>query len=352
MLPVISWPVQATATASSSGGAVGVEQTDHSSLSHNANLYENETDHLLDPNLANIIFSAVSNIKSNLYANSKKKPRSRKVKDPCSVCSKNVSKNQIAIQCSEHQLWSHASCNGIGKSQYAKLTVESDEVPWFFILCLILANSEIFPFGFYSKTDLCDLLRVDLPSEIELLTSFEITSKLTNLPNLSSCDLDENLVQTINSKYYKAHELGKLNVTSQINNCSLFHVNIRSLTKHFEELHSLLYSCKIPFDVIGIFEFKQPVNKNFLTNVNLHEYQLHFQPTKSACSGVAMYVKKSLDHKVLNHVNALEDEFETLWIEVNTRPKCENIIVCCTYRHLDTDANKFIEYLESTCFQT
>ena len=135
-------------------------------------------------------------------------------------------------------------------------------------------------------------------------------------------------------------------MTSQINNFSLFHVNIKSLTKHFEELHPLLYSSKIPFDVIGISESKQPVNKKFLTNVNLHEYQLHSQPAKSACGGVAMYVKKSLDHKVLHHLNALEDEFETLWIELSTGPECKNIIVCCAYRH--PDANKFIEYLEST----
>ena len=36
----------------------------------------------------------------------------------------------------------------------------------------------------------------------------------------------------------------------------------------------------------------------------MHEDQLHSQPTKSECGGVAMYVKKSLDHKVLNHLNA------------------------------------------------
>ena len=121
------------------------------------------------------------------------------------------------------------------------------------------------------------MLGVDLPSQVELLPSFKITSKLTKLPDLSSCDL----VQTINSRYYKVH-------------------------------------------------------------------QLHSQPTKSGCGGVAMYVKKSLDHKVLNHLNVLEDEFETLRIEINTGPKCKNIIVCCAYRHPDTDANKFIEYLEST----
>ena len=59
-----------------------------------------------------------------------------------------------------------------------------------------------------------------------------------------------------------------------------------------------------------------------------------------------MYVKKSLDHNVLNHLNALEDEFETLWIEINTGPKSENNNVCCAYRHPDTDASKFIVYLE------
>ena len=44
MPPIISKPVQAIGTPSSSGGTVGVEQTDHSSLSHNENPYENETD--------------------------------------------------------------------------------------------------------------------------------------------------------------------------------------------------------------------------------------------------------------------------------------------------------------------
>ena len=109
----------------------------------------------------------------------------------------------------------------------------------------------------------------------------------------------------------------------------------------------LLHSSEIPFDVIGISESKQLINREFPTNVEINDYQLHSQPTKSTCGGVAMYVKKSLDHKVLNHLNALDDEFETLWIEINTSPKSKNIIVCCAYRHPDTDASKFTVYLES-----
>ena len=90
---------------------------------------------------------------------------------------------------------------------------EDDDVPWYCIQCF--KSAEIFPFGLLSKTELCDLLEVELPSQIESLPSFEIVSKLSNLHNLSSFDIDENLNQTINSRYYKGQELANLNVNKQ-----------------------------------------------------------------------------------------------------------------------------------------
>ena len=301
----------------------------------------------VDRNLAHIISTVVSSIKSGHTAKSKsKKPRACKF--PCSVCGKNVNKHQKAIACSKCLMWSHASCNGVGKSEYSKLMEEDDELPWYCLPCLILSNSEVFPFGFLSKPELCDLLGVDLPSLFELLPSYETVSKLTKMPDLDSFDLDENLILTIDSKYYKVQELNRVHSNLHVPNFSLFHVNKRSLSKHFDELHSLLYSTKIPFDVIGVTETKQLVNKDFLTNVNIEDYQLHTQPTRSSCGGVAMYIKKALDHKILHHLNALEDEFETLWVEINTGTKRKNIVMCCAYRHPDTDNTKFIEYLEAT----
>ena len=157
---------------------------------------------------------------------------------------------------------------------------EDDDVPWHCIPCLVPENSRIFPFGFLSKTELCDLMGVDLPSQLDLLPSFEIAFKLTNLPNLNSCDLDENLVQTINSSYHEIGDLPKLNINSHSHNFSLFHVNIRSLTKHFDELHLLLHSLEIPFDVIGISESKQLINREFPTNVDINDYQLHSKKLK------------------------------------------------------------------------
>ena len=103
----------------------------------------------------------------------------------------------------------------------------------------------------------------------------KLVSKLTKMPNLDSFNLDENLIQTIDSKYHKVQELDRVHSNTYGPNCSFFHVNIISLYKHFDELHSLLYSTKIPFDVIGATETKQLVNKDFLANVNIRVSQLH-----------------------------------------------------------------------------
>ena len=59
-----------------------------------------------------------------------------------------------------------------------------------------------FPFGLLSKLELLDLYGIDLPSHLETLPSFETCSKLVNLPNLNDFDIDENVINAVNSKYY------------------------------------------------------------------------------------------------------------------------------------------------------
>ena len=55
--------------------------------------------------------------------------------------------------------------------------------------------------------------------------------------------------------------------------------------------------------------------------------------------------------QIFHGLNALQDEFEILWVEINTGTKSKNIVICCAYRHPDTDNTKFIEYLEATSFK-
>ena len=68
---------------------------------------------------------------------------------------------------------------------------------------LVSSNKEqkFFLWAFLSKLELCDLNGVDLPSFLRTLPSYDTQSKVSKMPNLGDFDIDENFVQSINSKY-------------------------------------------------------------------------------------------------------------------------------------------------------
>ena len=140
MPPAISKPAHAIGTANCSADG---NMIDHQSQCGNNGIDENESNHFLDPNLVDIISNVIFKLNSNQLVKKKKYRACNKY--PCSVCDKNVNKNQKAIRCSQCQLWSHVSCNGIGKSEYKKLVEEDDGVPWYCIPCLVIENSKYFP---------------------------------------------------------------------------------------------------------------------------------------------------------------------------------------------------------------
>ena len=94
--------------------------------------------------------------------------------------------------------------------------------------------------------------------------------------------------------------------------------NLRTLSKHIDELQILLRSTEIPFDIIAISETKEQVDSGFLTNVNLHLHGYHFysQPSKTSARGVAIYIKSSLNYVIRNDLNKTEEEFEWIWVEI------------------------------------
>ena len=137
--------------------------------------------------------------------------------------------------------------------------------------------SETFPFGLLSNFDLLDLYEIDLPSLLKTLPTFETQSKLTNLPNMNDFDIDENLPSSINSKYYSLNDLNKVKVTKE--SLSFHHTNIRSLSKHLDELHTQLSMLNTVFDVIGISESKQQVGKDQILNTQIKGYVLNVLST-------------------------------------------------------------------------
>ena len=69
----------------------------------------------------------------------------------------------------------------------------------------------MFPFGHLENDELSNLYDVDFPSYVDSVSCFEITSGLTNLPNMDDYDIDEHLPSNINSSYHTLQDLLTLN---------------------------------------------------------------------------------------------------------------------------------------------
>ena len=102
----------------------------------------------------------------------------------------------------------------------------------------------------------------------------------------------------------------------------------------------------ISFDIIGISETKHQINKDFLVNVDMQGGFMYTQPSKNSCGGCAIYVNSQLDHLVRNYLSALEEEYETLWVEINNH-KAKHFLFCCLYRHHSSYVTLFLDHLTS-----
>ena len=136
------------------------------------------------------------------------------------------------------------------------------------------------------------------------------------MPDLQDFDMDENLIHKVNSKYYDVIDFPK--VKKNPHSFSLFHANLQSLSAHLEELQLLLKTLKVDFDIIGISETKEQ-SGGFLIHVNLDGYSIYSWHSSSVAGGVALYVKTNLDYIIHEDLSVLEDEFETLWVEIQTK---------------------------------
>ena len=84
------------------------------------------------------------------------------------------------------------------------------------------------------------------------------------MPNLQDYDIDEQLPSNIDSNYVSIQDLSSSDTNHT--DFSFLHMNIRSLSCHFDELQTLLVNFKVPFDVVAVLEtwdsFKRPLKVN------------------------------------------------------------------------------------------
>ena len=171
---------------------------------------------------------------------------------------------------------------------------ESDDVPFYCILCIIHNNAEIYPFGYLSTSEMLNLHGIDIPSQLSLLPSYTVCSKLTKLPNLDDSDMDENLIHAVDSRYVQRPELNELRPTKQ--SFSLFHMNVRSLSAHHDELLVGPYS--IPIRLLK--SLGKPVSEAFSLIVN-DSFSNGTYPSKLKVGKVVAHHKKGTSDNPSNY---------------------------------------------------
>ena len=181
---------------------------------------------------------------------------------PCGICQKNCNSNQSCIECSHCNHWIHIKCNGTSEDEYknmidsnALLTeVEIMANEWLCNKCLISSSAEIFPFGLENNIELLNIMQADSLKILDNLPSYEINSKVSSIESLSQCDIDENTVTNIDSRYYSALEFQSMEIKDSFN---VFHSNFNGLENKIDQLHNFVNTTKMDLDIIGITETSQ-----------------------------------------------------------------------------------------------
>ena len=174
--------------------------------------------------------------------------------------------------------------------------------------------------------------------------------KLTHIakPAISNT---ENFIKAINSennftKYFTIKDLNSAfnDISSPF---SLFHLNINSLSFHYDELESLISKSKNNFQIIGISETRLAKTQETATNIHLKNYNIEHVPTESSNGGVVLYIKKAINYKLRPDLMIYKKrELESVFIEIIQKDS-KNIEVGCIYRHPCMQQSEFIdEYLK------
>ena len=249
--------------------------------------------------------------------------------DICKVCLKTVKISDMAILCDHCDNWIHIKCNNLDKLDYEMLKSTAD--PWFCISC----TSNILPFcNRHGKAKETITPPINLFHHNEL---FQLIKNLNNLTDESSND-DANSLN-VSNKYRDPKYFCNLQGNIKSKSLSIFHHNVCSLSKNFDQLHALLTELDIDFDFIGITESRISKTNFSPTNIALANYVIEQTPTESNAGGALLYINRKHSYKIRKDLKLYKPhKIESVFVEV-IMPKRSNI--GCIYRHPDNNIDEF-----------
>ena len=164
--------------------------------------------------------------------------------------------------------------------------------------------------------------------------------------------MDDPDSKMMTAKYYELDEISDL-LSSTSPNRSFFHLNISSLTFHFDELLVLTAENKLNFDFLGISETRLKLNRNSLNPISMPGYNIEHTPTESSNGGTLLYIKQGINYKLRKDLQIYKSkELESTFIEVLEpgMPR-NNMIIGCIYHHPSMELSEFNNHFLSVLLE-
>ena len=193
------------------------------------------------------------------------------------------------------------------------------------------------------------MLNLHCAGELSMfLMSTQAPSSNSN-PNLFGNDeiVDQSfdsLLTNINPCVYYNNPQSIPNRTPSSNDLLIVHVNIRSLTKNFDDLSHFLSQFSVPPDVICITETRLK-NASFV-NISIPGYEFVFANSFSSAGGVGVYVSSTIGFSVIAK-NVINAGCEDIWVSINCNQTTKKTVMATIYRHPSSDTQLFIQELNN-----
>lgn len=150
-------------------------------------------------------------------------------------------------------------------------------------------------------------------------------------------------------EYYSVERFNDFSGAIPSNAFSSFHLNIRSLSKNYDEFVHFLHTLKHTFTVIALSEtWLSEDTKDFfkLTNYQSCHYVRQARPG----GGVSLFIHNDFEFQLRNDLilNSENREIESLFVELAGTSGGKNVIIGVIYRPPDSCIRHFIESLSTT----
>ena len=268
-------------------------------------------------------------------------------KYPCGICLKNIANNHRAIRCNLCNYKIHIKCNKTDVKTYEKIIRNDD--PQFCLKC----KEELIPFQKLSDQQFLFTASKGLDINLDCLKNSIFPSKslkmfFTEINYFNQIDNnneddnsnEEDNTSGINCNYV---DIESFNHTPNKKDFSLFHLNIASLSKHKDELETILTMINYKFDIMGITETKLKKNSAPIIDINIEGYNCFSTPTEADKGGALIYVADKFNNKPRKDLDLImykANLLESIFIEI-INLKSKNVIIGCIYRHPSMDVNYF-----------